>query len=282
MTEEETLLTDTDLELSDELEDLLGAGRKERPAPKQVRSLAAALGVPPTPGGGGGTSAGPGGGAGGPPVSGNTIGSQSAPLALKFLGGLAAAALIVGGGFLLWPTDDRMSEPRDQQESALPAPEEPVASEENALRAAMTGSETESQPRPEAEPREAEEAEGPREATPRAPALDTHRRDAGPRETIDPEDDIRLLQEARRRLSSSPTESLSFLRRHRRLFPRSLMTQEREVLEIDALTRLGRRGEAGTRAERFRERWPRSGHIRRVDRIVGSNGAAQSLPEEED
>jgi len=56
---------------------------------------------------------------------------------------------------------------------------------------------------------------------------------------------------------------------HRRRFGDGTLAQEREVLAIDALTRLGRETNAGDRAARFHSRWPRSAHRRRIDVILG-------------
>jgi hypothetical protein len=40
------------------------------------------------------------------------------------------------------------------------------------------------------------------------------------------------------------------------------------VIAIDALVRRGRRADADARAARFRERFPRSGHQRRIEAIL--------------
>jgi hypothetical protein len=46
------------------------------------------------------------------------------------------------------------------------------------------------------------------------------------------------------------------------------MAQEREVIAIDALMRLGRADGAKARAGRFHAAWPDSAHGRRVDALV--------------
>jgi hypothetical protein len=46
------------------------------------------------------------------------------------------------------------------------------------------------------------------------------------------------------------------------------MAQEREVLAIDALMRLGKTNDAKARAAKFHATWPDSAHGRRVDALV--------------
>ena len=47
-----------------------------------------------------------------------------------------------------------------------------------------------------------------------------------------------------------------------------MLAQEREVIVIDALVRMGKRSEAQSRANRFRVAYPGSGHARRVETIL--------------
>ena len=51
---------------------------------------------------------------------------------------------------------------------------------------------------------------------------------------------------------------------HPSVYPRGILAQEREVIAIDALARLGRRREAALRAEAFRSAFPRSAHLSRL------------------
>jgi hypothetical protein len=48
-----------------------------------------------------------------------------------------------------------------------------------------------------------------------------------------------------------------------------MLAQEREVIAIDALVRLGRRGEADARARRFVGAYPGSPDVQRVETILG-------------
>jgi hypothetical protein len=78
-----------------------------------------------------------------------------------------------------------------------------------------------------------------------------------------PED--RLLEKARAALRQDPALSLALTREHQQRFAGGVLTQEREVIAIDALRRLGRSAEADRRAERFEQRYPGSVHQRKLD-----------------
>jgi hypothetical protein len=77
-----------------------------------------------------------------------------------------------------------------------------------------------------------------------------------------------LLGAAQAALAASPARSLSLVGEHARKFPRGLLVQEREVLAIEALSRLGRAQEASARAERFLAAFPRSAHRTKVLNLV--------------
>jgi hypothetical protein len=75
-----------------------------------------------------------------------------------------------------------------------------------------------------------------------------------------------LLEQARAALSASPAQALRLAQQHAQQFPHGLLTQEREVIAISALRRLGRTTEADARAARFDARYPHSLHQQAVDR----------------
>jgi hypothetical protein len=79
-----------------------------------------------------------------------------------------------------------------------------------------------------------------------------------------------LLEGARHALRSDPARALALTSEHQRLHPRGLLSQEREVLAIEALARVGRRAEARARAERFLRRHPTSAHRERLEAITRS------------
>jgi hypothetical protein len=77
-----------------------------------------------------------------------------------------------------------------------------------------------------------------------------------------------IVDEAQRALASSPARALELAEEHRRGHGDGEWAEEREVVAIDALLRLGRTEEARARAAAFHARWPRSSLGRRVDVLV--------------
>lgn len=80
-----------------------------------------------------------------------------------------------------------------------------------------------------------------------------------------PAEEVALLARARAALEADPGKALALTSNHARTFARGVLAQEREVIAIDALLRLGRRPEARARADRFHRLYPESTHGRRVD-----------------
>jgi hypothetical protein len=70
-------------------------------------------------------------------------------------------------------------------------------------------------------------------------------------------------------LSGSPERALATTAEHARAYPRGALAQERDVIAIEALVKLGRRDEARRRAASFRQTFPGSSHGDRIDRLVG-------------
>jgi hypothetical protein len=84
--------------------------------------------------------------------------------------------------------------------------------------------------------------------------------------------EIQLLEEARRRLASEPAQAHRVLLEHERRFPGGQLRIEREFLLIDALARLGRRGDAEERARALEVQAPASLYGERLDQILGRSG----------
>jgi hypothetical protein len=78
--------------------------------------------------------------------------------------------------------------------------------------------------------------------------------------------EVTLLQQARSAASQQPTAALRLLEQHAERFPDGLLTPEREVLAIEVLRALGRTEEAAQRLQRFEVRYPKSIHLRRLQR----------------
>jgi hypothetical protein len=79
-----------------------------------------------------------------------------------------------------------------------------------------------------------------------------------------------LVGQAQAALSGNPARALALCDQHRRLYPRGVLVQEREVLAIEALQRLGRHSQAVARGERFLKAFPGSAHQSKIAAIVGS------------
>ncbi len=77
-----------------------------------------------------------------------------------------------------------------------------------------------------------------------------------------------LLRQAQAQLKSDPARALNLTREHRRRFPSGALAQEREVIAIEALSRLGRKSEAGVRADDFQKSYPGSAHKKKVQSAV--------------
>jgi len=77
------------------------------------------------------------------------------------------------------------------------------------------------------------------------------------------------LNGAQDALRSNPSEALAKANEHRRRYPDGLLAQEREVIAVEALEKLGRGAEADQRANAFVKRYPGSSHISRLSTLVG-------------
>lgn len=82
------------------------------------------------------------------------------------------------------------------------------------------------------------------------------------------ESEASFLRRTQATLATDPARALRMTNEHATLFPRGVLLQERDVITIDALARLGRNDEARARAEAFRARYPRSAHDSRILTIL--------------
>ncbi len=74
-----------------------------------------------------------------------------------------------------------------------------------------------------------------------------------------------LLDAARASLASNPERALRLTEEHARRFPQGDLVQEREVIAISALERLGKSRQAVERGDAFERRYPGSVHQKKVD-----------------
>jgi hypothetical protein len=103
-------------------------------------------------------------------------------------------------------------------------------------------------------------AEAPPAASATSPASNP-----APRSSRAPANEALLLERARRALASDPARALALTKQHQQSFPNGLLKQEREVIAIEALRRLGKAEQAGERAGRFEKQYPDSAHRRAVE-----------------
>lgn len=82
------------------------------------------------------------------------------------------------------------------------------------------------------------------------------------------DEELALLDRAKRALDRDPAAALGALERHRTEFVESSLWAERDILAITALVRLGRRAEAEGRAESLRRRIPGSLYATRLEGIL--------------
>jgi hypothetical protein len=77
--------------------------------------------------------------------------------------------------------------------------------------------------------------------------------------------EVELLERARASLGANPSHALSLTSEHKLRFPGGVLAQEREVIAIEALRRLGKNDQASLRADEFAKNYPRSAHRHKLD-----------------
>lgn len=86
--------------------------------------------------------------------------------------------------------------------------------------------------------------------------------------SVDPEAELVLLGRAQALLDRDPNGALTVLGEHARSHARGVFSEEREVLALEAESKLGHKALARARAERFIAHYPRSAHARRVRTLL--------------
>lgn len=77
--------------------------------------------------------------------------------------------------------------------------------------------------------------------------------------------EVDLLERARRALGGNPSHALALTTEHKLRFPGGALAQEREVIAIEALRRLGRTDQARLRVDEFSKNYPGSAHRYKLD-----------------
>jgi hypothetical protein len=80
--------------------------------------------------------------------------------------------------------------------------------------------------------------------------------------------EIELLRDARLALQSSPSLALGLTEQHSASYPHGTMVQERELIAISALARLGRHAAVLSRAQRFEHDFPNSPYRKQVAQLA--------------
>ena len=174
---------------------------------------------------------------------------------------LGVLALAVAGGLLVtW----RASQP-------------PTSIATNELSIDAPQGVTESTAPPSIEPPPADPADAPKpltisvdelpSAAPPATALAPRTSAKSPTEIAGSE--LALVHRAQVALASDPQRALTLTSEHARAYPNGEFVQEREVIAVEALSRLGRKEEALRRALSLVQRFPRTPYAARLEVAVG-------------
>jgi hypothetical protein len=237
-------------EASEALRSLLRSAREVSPSREQVERLEARL-APVL--GGAAAAAGLGQAAG----ASSAVSSSSAPAAASVLPGLVkiSAALLVAGGLVgagLWAFGGG-----DDVQQAKPQRSAPVSAERAERAEPLASPPVGSAAAPASEPKASAELDSrPRAGATSESVVGGGRSEAG------------LLQQAQAALKSNPQGALGLCRTHAKEFPNGPLSQEREVIAIEALVRLGRRSEAERRAQSFQRQFPGSAHQRKIEALL--------------
>lgn len=83
------------------------------------------------------------------------------------------------------------------------------------------------------------------------------------------ESEFDIVQRAETALASDPPRALAITGEHLRAYPSGELVQEREVIAVEALTKLGRRDDASRRARALAERFPNTPYATRLEKALG-------------
>ncbi len=239
-------------ELSDApsgLTDLLDEAKSDQLSDDRIEALAAFFdGLPP-----GGSEAPPPEAQGRPPTA--TTQAPTAGLRVGVKLGMAAFAVgVVGIGG--WFISRRVPAPQPSDTAATSSALAPSASVQAASEESATAAST-------AEPT-APIPSATTSSTPGAP-VGSKRRAPATTPAPNPVEEHRLLRSARAALVTDPARAKALTDEHRRRFPRGVLTQEREVIAIEAVRKLGNAKAARSKADAFTKRYPKSPHTKNLE-----------------
>jgi hypothetical protein len=165
----------------------------------------------------------------------------------------------IGTGAAVWTRSDRTPMP------AGPSPTDVARDPATSVGPSSTGSESPDEPPP-----------SPAEATAARPVDRPRAANAGNPPSAEPRDRLAeeeaILEEARKTVAQDPARALTLLRRHQSRFPNGELTAERMYLNVDCLSRLGKRDAAKREADALIQRYPNSAYARRAPLLLAAPG----------
>ncbi|AKU95634.1 hypothetical protein AKJ09_02298 [Labilithrix luteola] len=170
-------------------------------------------------------------------------------------------ALAIATGFGAW----RATETR----SFVPAAAVPIAAPETAV--VVASASTSNEPAPQALPVLSVEQLPSVPSAPRPSAAPSVATAIKPAAT-----ELELVQRAQAAVASDPARALAVAAEHARAYPAGAFVQEREVIAVEALARLGRIDEAWKRAVELVRRFPGTPYATRLERALGRSLSSTS------
>ncbi len=179
--------------------------------------------------------------------------------------GVATVVLGVAAAAVWWPR----AQPFERARVQAPASAAQTTAATERAGASEPTREPQPAPVPALEVRADANVAGARAQVPLPPAPRTGaRKPAAVNASGDAVEELALLEQAQRVLREDPRRALSLAERHRARFTRGQLVQEREMLAIEALLRLGRERQGRRRAVAFEQRHPQSSHLPRLHDMV--------------
>lgn len=192
-----------------------------------------------------------------------TTGASAAGVAQGLVAAGAAVVLAVGGVWAgIRSTSPQQANPVVQ---AAPVPQELAAAADKAEVPAVLVEEQREAP-PAVPPPPAPVKPAPRPRTAPVAVERTSPPPPPPPPPASADEELELLQKAMSH--SEPEQALATVEQHQKRFPDSPLAQEREVIAVQALVKLGRMEAAQERARRFRAAWPTSTHLMRLEVLL--------------
>ncbi len=243
-------------EAPESLRAALCSARADTANARELRALAASLAPQLGPGGGGG-------GAG--------VGSAGAKAGAGSLKWMLLSGVVVGGVALVVALRPNAPvAPADPPLVSAPAvalepPATPSSTVQEPAGSALVhggrSADAPAAPTPTLASRPGKVVHGPRPPSKSAAELDAAA-DGKPSEAS-------LLDAARKALQSNPRQALALTDKHRALYPKGMLVQEREVIAIEALRRMGATDAADQRNRAFDAQYPTTIHGREVQTESG-------------